>query len=480
MDATPATLEEVFLAAIELPGEKRAAFVERRCEGDPALLARVERLLAAHEKTATSFLDPPTASLRGPVLRPAAKLGRYAILYEMGRGGMGVVYAAYDEALQRKIAVKQVRGGTGIRSAAARLELEAKALARLQHPNVVAVHDVGSVDGQLFIAMELVDGLPLSKWAESRTPLEVLRALLAAGKGLAHAHREGILHRDFKPGNVLIDASGRARVADFGLAADADQVASDAAPMGTPGFMAPEIVSGRPASVASDIYAYCRSLEDLVLAHKGAPPWLEPLVKRGLLEAPGDRWEKLEDLLLAVEHELGVDPQNDPRLGRPQRRRAAVLVAAIVFAVPAVALVGRLSPVSLEDGFRLSLVPPLVLAVVTAVFWRPLTATAYNRRVVLAPLVMSIAIAVHRGLTLELSTSAPSAVCEDLLLLAAFLTGGMLYERDRLYVGSASVCALGAAAVALFPAQATPIFVGVTIALLPFGYAFASKGRATR
>src|SRR5262245_43320898 len=173
MTARAVTVEAVFVEAVELPAGERAAFLARRCAGDAALQARVERLLAAHERTlAKGFLRPE--------LRPAAKLGRYAILDELGRGGMGVVYAAYDPVLHRKVALKQVFGGT-----AADIELEARALARLQHPNVVAVHDVGTDAGQLFIAMELVDGQPLSDWAASRSTLEVLRALVAAGHGLA-------------------------------------------------------------------------------------------------------------------------------------------------------------------------------------------------------------------------------------------------------------------------------------------------------
>jgi eukaryotic-like serine/threonine-protein kinase len=480
----PLMVEAVFVEALDLPADERAAFVARRCD-DAVLEERVHRLLRAHDQSVTGFLDPPTPPTRigdgsraTEVLRPAAKLGRYAVLHVLGRGGMGIVYAAYDDELGRKVAVKQVRGDRARGDAALRLEVEAKALARLQHPNVVAVHDVGQANGELFIAMELVEGQPLSRWGPSHGVDEVLAVLLAAGKGLAHAHRQGILHRDFKPGNVLVDESGRARVADFGLATDARFAEHDATPMGTAGYMAPEVLAGRPASVASDVYAYCAALEKLVLARDGAPEWLRPLVERGLADEPHARWSSLDDLLSAIERELGVDPEQDPRLGRKHRRQVYALYVALVLVTTAIVVGSTRSDVGLKHLFYLSLVPPLGVAVIVAVFRRPMMATAFNRRGALSLLIVSVAIALQGPLLLSLGASLPSAFCAALLLIACFLFGSWVYDRAWPLVASACVCVAGACSVAVFPGVAVLLFSLVALAQLPFLYLhWASKGR---
>jgi len=361
--------------------------------------------------------------------------------------------------------VKQLLGG-----APARLELEARALARLQHPNVVAVHDVGTTDGQLFVAMELVAGEPLSRWADSHGSIDVLRALIAAGRGLAHAHHEGILHRDFKPANVLVDAAGRPRVADFGLALDKELAVHDASPMGTPGFMAPEIFDGKPASVASDIYAYCRTLADLVVARGDAPHWLAPLVDRGLADDPAARWKSLDELLAAIERELGVDPDRDPRTGRTGRRRWFAVVAAILVGLPVLGAVAKGVTIDLEDAFYTSLVPPITIALAAALFWRTMATTAFNRSGVLRLLAVTATITASHGLALALATSVATAFVADLLILGAFLLGNAVSELDRVYFVSAVTSFAGAAAVAAFPAYAPFIFIAVATGQLPFVY----------
>ena len=339
-----------------------------------------------------------------------------------------------------------------------------------------AVHDVGTAGGELFIAMELVAGQSLAQWAVSRDPLEVLRAIVAAGKGLAHAHHAGILHRDFKPGNVLVDKAGRPRVADFGLAADHELAERDASPMGTPGYMAPEIEAGQPASVASDIYAYCRTLADLVLA-RGGPHWLEPLVTRGLRPTPTERWANLDDLLGEIESELGIDPQNDPRLGRQHRHKVYVVVAAIMVALPAIGLVGLRPAIDRHQMFYACLVPPILFAIVLAVFWRGMTATAFNRRNALSLLVIAYLIPIHHGLTLDLDTSIASLFCEDLLVIAGFVFATAIFEHSWLQFAAAATCVVGAVATAVFPAQAPLIFGATTVAFLPFMYFIFAKGR---
>jgi serine/threonine protein kinase/tetratricopeptide (TPR) repeat protein len=166
-------------------------------------------------------VDVATRSHRLPGLERGTCVGRYVILDQLGQGGMGVVYKAYDPELDRSVALKllQTEGGAGGGIQRDRLLREAQALARLSHPNVVAVHDVGSVGEQVFIAMEFVDGMTLRRWLKvrARSSPEILAAFLAAGEGLAAAHRAGLVHRDFKPDNVVVGSDDRVRVLDFGL-----------------------------------------------------------------------------------------------------------------------------------------------------------------------------------------------------------------------------------------------------------------------
>lgn len=215
-------------------------------------------------------------------------LDRYAILDELGSGGMGVVYSAFDRKLDRKVALKILRrdrAGTGQQ----RMLAEAQALARLSHPNVVEVFDVGTFRGRVYIAMEYIDGVTLGDWAKARrrTWRDTVEVLLAAARGLAAAHAAGLVHRDFKPSNVLVgtghDGARRVRVVDFGIAIvkrDVDDsllsrtgsgsgvaeplaMASDVhltetgAVMGTPAYMAPEQHLGEPTDERSDQFSFC-------------------------------------------------------------------------------------------------------------------------------------------------------------------------------------------------------------------------------
>jgi eukaryotic-like serine/threonine-protein kinase len=230
--------------------------------------------------TALGRVPPPRR-----VLVPGASVGRYRVLEVVGSGGMGVVYAAYDPELDRKVAVKVLRNADH-RAAerTSRLLREAQAMAKLSHPNVITVHDVGTFDDQVFVAMEFVQGRTLSAWLRSDPPwAEIESVFVAAGRGLEAAHRVGIVHRDFKPDNVLIGDDGRVRVTDFGLArlasgwtdhqhatGDSDASRDDDAPalpltatgalVGTPAYMAPEQFDGGTVSDASDQYSFCVAL----------------------------------------------------------------------------------------------------------------------------------------------------------------------------------------------------------------------------
>ncbi|MCA9691800.1 MAG: serine/threonine protein kinase, partial [Myxococcales bacterium] len=203
----------------------------------------------------------PSTATTGPVsnaaVTDAARVGRLKILRRLGAGGMGVVYAAYDPELEREVAVKLIHGDSD--TASARLFREAQALAKLTHPNIVAVYDVGRHEGQVWVSMEFVVGRTLGVWLEQERPRwrPILAVILQAARGIAAAHAEGLLHRDIKPENIMVGDDGRTRVMDFGLTrvassreqgSDHDASASPlsveltaaGAIMGTPAYMAPE------------------------------------------------------------------------------------------------------------------------------------------------------------------------------------------------------------------------------------------------
>ncbi|MBK9756439.1 MAG: serine/threonine protein kinase [Nannocystis sp.] len=302
------------------------------------------------------------AAVARPELAMGTVIGRYLVLERLGAGAMGVVYSAFDPELDRKVAIKLLQPDTGgnqasmSRDARARLVREAQALARLSHPGVVAIHDVGVHGDEVWIAMELVHGRVLRTWLSERRRSwrEVLTVMIAAGRGLAAAHAAGLIHRDVKPDNVMIDDEGRVRVMDFGLArrgASDDPsrpaLASDGAMLaidvttagsliGTPAYMAPEQFQGEGVGPAADIFAFCvmlweglhgarpfagktlAELRDNVLAGRivaphgpAAPRWLRAVLIRGLAVDPGKRWASMAALLAEL----------DRGQARVQRRR---------------------------------------------------------------------------------------------------------------------------------------------------------------
>lgn len=294
--------------------------------------------------------DDPTLPL-SPLPRPSPRrgevLGRYFILHELGRGGMGVVYAAYDPELDRKVALKLLHPDREREDRGqARLLREAQALARLSHPNVIHVYDAGAVGDRVFMAMEMVQGESLDEWLARETPpwRQVLAVYRAAGQGLAAAHAAGLVHRDFKPSNVLLGDDGRVRVVDFGVARPADEAAAERSDlvMGTPRYMAPEVARGRAFDHRADQFSFCVALfESLygirpfggdtlpdvlreVLAARvrevprsRVPSWVRRILLRGLSADPEARYPSLDALLA----ELGQD-----RAAQIRRRAAAAAV----------------------------------------------------------------------------------------------------------------------------------------------------------
>ncbi len=294
----------------------------------------------------TDSVDAARERIRSELFEwTTTKIGRFTVLERIGDGGMAVVYAAYDPQLDRKIAIKVLRRSSSTLTRG-RLIREARALAKLQHPNVLQVFEVLERDEDLALAMEFVQGEDLQAYFERDPPWrDVVRVMLDAARGLAAAHQRGLVHRDFKPHNVLLDQQGRARVADFGLARlDTEPVADSTAVtptefeshtrltrsgtlMGTPAYMAPELFEGAPADERSDQFALCAtmyrglyrrlpfmgdSLPDLAAAiAKGIPaepstPVAVPravraVVLRGLSPEPSDRFPTVAALLAALE-----------------------------------------------------------------------------------------------------------------------------------------------------------------------------------
>ncbi|PRP96232.1 serine/threonine-protein kinase [Enhygromyxa salina] len=279
----------------------------------------------------------------------SAEFGRYRLGPRLGAGGMGMVFEAEDLELHRRVALKILYADPGaeLEQTRARLMHEARAMARTAHPNVVAVYEVGRVAEQVFLAMEFVEGATLTRWlASQRRRAEILAAFVQAGRGLEAAHATGLVHRDFKPDNVLVGGDGRVRVTDFGLAlaarrvaepdgaaASADLLASTQLPsergaiVGTPAYMAPEQWQGEPADARSDQFSFCVALYEALLGVRPfagdsvaalaktvlagrlrAPPrrlprWLEAVLTRGLAREPAARFVSMAELLAALERD---------------------------------------------------------------------------------------------------------------------------------------------------------------------------------
>ncbi|WNG24770.1 serine/threonine protein kinase [Cystobacter fuscus] len=353
-------------------------------EEDATFVRTVIRdVIDLNPRTAPPPASPPMEPL--PVVAGQILANRYTVLQVLGRGSMGVVVSAYDARLDRCVALKLLRRETdAIRpqeDLEARMVREAQAMARLSHPNVVAVYDVGTIeDGAIFIAMERVEGQTLRRWCEQapRAWRDILTVYLGAGHGLAAAHEAGLVHRDFKPENVLVGRDERARVTDFGLARASASPTSETprnlslppgaldSPLtmhgtllGTPRYMAPELLRGEAADARSDVFAFCVALyEALYGQHPFAgatqaesiqnqregrarpppmnspvPTWVERPLMQGLRADPTQRPESMRALVTALE--------DDPEVRRRLRRRV-VAVAALMSTLSALIVGGVL------------------------------------------------------------------------------------------------------------------------------------------
>ena len=342
--------------------------------GDPASIAHDTALAAtaagdsaslAHDTALAATAGAGSGEATLSTARPSADLGRgalvgrYVVLSKLGAGGMGVVYAGYDPELDRKVALKLLHPRIAdddpfiTREARARLAREAQALAKLNHPHIVAIHDVGEHERAVWLAMEYVDGETLSAWMNRRrrTWREVLDVMTPAARGLSAAHEAGLVHRDIKPDNLMLGADGRVRVMDLGLARALDDapavrvapvsavprdlaalaahVTHVGAVMGTPAYMSPEQFRGQAVDARADVFSFCVTLWEALMGERpfagdtladlkasvlaGAvrpvprdayarrvPGWLRRVCLQGLATRPERRFPSMNALLAAL------------------------------------------------------------------------------------------------------------------------------------------------------------------------------------
>ena len=316
--------------ALDLPSDERDVLLDTACAGDPGLRAEVELLLAA-DAEAGAFLGAPVGEYAPELLADASgeeegeedlaghQLGPYRLLREIGGGGMGMVYEAEDTRLGRRVAVKLLPPEySRDRRAKERFLREARAAAKVDHPNLCTVHDVGETDGRLYIILPLYEGETLRERLR-RGPLplaEARKVAIQVAQGLERAHEAGIVHRDIKPANVMLTRRGEVKILDFGIArleGDAASITRTGASWGTPAYMSPEQARGEPVDGRTDLWSLGVMLYEMVA---GRRPFggesLEAVVSAILTKEPEPlgrvRPEVPPELARVVERALAKDP----------------------------------------------------------------------------------------------------------------------------------------------------------------------------
>ena len=333
---------QIFAAATDKYPEEWPLFLQRECGGDSELAHQVETLLAHHERPNDLFTLPalgPAAWFEGALPQPleGQRFGEYDVIREIGSGGMGVVYLAEDSRLHREVALKLLPSwATQDESWVARFEQEALAASRLNHPNVPVVYEAGNVAGRHYIATEFVDGVTLAeRIAASPLPWrEALPIAISVGRGLLAAHARGIVHRDVKPGNILLGKDGSVKLTDFGIAKLGEQVTQKFAElgpratnpgltspgliMGTPDFMSPEQAAGLPIDHRTDIWSLAMVLREMIagdsraqegmrdLAHLAIPAALRTALRHGAEKNRDVRYSTMADFVAALEAVLAA------------------------------------------------------------------------------------------------------------------------------------------------------------------------------
>jgi eukaryotic-like serine/threonine-protein kinase len=370
-------VERVCLEALEQAPDRRAAFLDETCRDDADLRAQVDRLLAG-ASNAEQFLEAPPAESVALVLKAGDRLGPYEVVARIGAGGMGEVYRARDTRLDREVALKVLGGHLAPDPLSrARFEREARTIGALNHPHICTLYDIGTQQGSTFLVMEHLVGESLqARIARGRLPLPLALSIGAEiADALAAAHRQGVVHRDLKPGNVMLTKAG-VKLLDFGLAklrrhgteppaTDVSALTAKGTIVGTPQYMAPEQIEGTAADARTDLWALGAVLYEMVTGKPpfdGAsaaslvaailqrdpapmstlqpitPPALEHLVRQCLAKSPDDRPDTAHDVAshlrwLRGDLEVGANRGAASRT----RRTTAVAIAAVFILIGAMA-----------------------------------------------------------------------------------------------------------------------------------------------
>jgi serine/threonine-protein kinase len=337
-------IETLFEAALDLEPEDRPAYLARACDGDPALHAEVAALLDAHDRSEGILESDPKQFVAGdPVaLAPGDRIGAYQIVRELGRGGMAAVYLAEDGRHERRLALKLLHPGLAALLGHERFRREIRLAARLHHPHILPLHDSGESGTQLWYTMPFVDGESLRERLrrDGRLPLsEALRMACEVADALDYAHRQGVIHRDVKPENLLLTRDGDVLVADFGIGRVFDASAPDATltrtgvMIGTPAYMSPEQARGTtgldgrtdvyglgcvlyemlageppyPATTAQRaIYGHINErVPDVRRFRPDAPPRVSAALRRALAKTPGERFSTAREFADALQQAGG-------------------------------------------------------------------------------------------------------------------------------------------------------------------------------
>jgi len=300
-----------------------------------------------------SLPDAVIGHLRETITVPDFSGTRYELLGEIGRGGMGTVYAGLDKQLNRRVAIKILNVIDYDGQAAERITEEARTLARLEHPGIVPVHDLGELpDGRFYYAMKLVEGTPLDRYVAAHTGLaEILRVFMRICETVAFAHSHGITHRDLKPQNMMVGPFGEVLVMDWGVAKITGTTrefpktnhprgaTAQGTAIGTPGYMAPEQMAGTTDEVdqRSDIYSLGKTLETMLLSSGGqVPRRLRAIWEKAAAHGRAHRYASVEELSTDIERFRSGEPVSAyretvvERMGRvlAKNRALALLVAA--------------------------------------------------------------------------------------------------------------------------------------------------------
>ena len=376
-------IKSIFVEAIELDPEERDAFLARACGEDLSLRTEVESLLAAHHDERPFLNAAPVAGAaqalsaafgepdaHAALLAPGSRIGQYEVLEPLGSGGMGEVYRAHDTKLDRLVALKIVLD-SGTNQSGDRVLREGRAASALNHPNICTLYEVGEFGSRPYLAMEYIDGQPLSSaiLPEGFEPADVVAYGVQVADALAHAHERGVIHRDLKAANVVVTPQGRAKVLDFGIAKRLTTVGGGGGTgtlteagtiSGTLAYMAPERLRDHPADAQSDIWALGVLLYEMASGRrpfagdtafevssailKDSPPPLpakvsaplQSVILKCLEREPANRFQRASDVVVALERHEDVRRLDRRSIWSARRVVLGLIVAALLVAAFAV------------------------------------------------------------------------------------------------------------------------------------------------